>query len=204
MKRMTAAAILVLAASAHGQEGTTTYYVGHHEKFVNISFESHADIETIVGATNKASGEIRTDGKGSGSVSLSVPVVSMRTGIEDRDKHLQSKDWLNAEKHPNITFKSKKVQPVPEKADWVEVTGDFGMHGVTREMVVKARWQPLSEEATRNAKFPEGKWMKFSGDFEVKLSDHGVKIPEFVVGKVSDTWKVKMTLFGCTTKPEQK
>ncbi len=203
MKRLTAAtAVLVLASAAHGQDGMTTYYVGHHEKFVNISFESHADVETIIGATNKATGEVRLDGKGGGTVTLTVPVASMRTGIELRNEHLRGKDWLDAEKHPNITFKSKKVEPVAEKPEWADVTGDFTLHGVTKEMTLRVRWQPLPEQATRNARFPEGKWVKFSTEFEVKLSDHNVKVPDLT--KVSDTWKVKATVFACTNRPEQK
>lgn len=205
MKQLTILS-LALAGLAFGPSpAETTFYVGHHEKFVNITFESQADIETIVGTTNKAKGTISADlEKASGTVSLSVPVASMKTGIDMRDQHLQSKDWLDAAKFPEITFVSKKVEPVKDAKNRVTATGDFTVHGVTKEMTVTVDWKELPAEAVQKAKFPEGRWLKFSTEFDVKLSDYGVKIPEFVVAKVSDTWKVKMALFAGTAKVEEK
>jgi polyisoprenoid-binding protein YceI len=198
------AAALVILASSGGAPDETTYYVGHHPKFVNITFESQADIETIVGTTNKASGEIKADlEKGTATVSLAVPVASMKTGIDMRDEHLRSKDWLDAAKFPDITFVSKKVAaPVEGFKNRAKVTGDFTMHGVAKEITVVVEWRELPDEAVQKAKFPDGKWLKFSAEFEIKLSDHGVKIPEFVVGKVRDAWTVKMSIFAGTAKPE--
>jgi len=196
---VTVLALLALAGRAAPDE--TTYYVGHHAKYVNITFESEADIESIVGTTNKATGEIKADlEKGSGSVSLVVPVASMKTGIDMRDEHLRSEMWLNAAKFPTITFTSKKVEK--GEGNRLKVTGDFSMHGATKEVTVNVEWKELPEEALKKAKFPEGKWLKFSTQFEVKLSDFGVKIPEFVVGKVNDAWTVKMAIFAGTSKPE--
>src|SRR5262245_45664247 len=115
---------LALAALAPAPD-ETTFYVGHHPKFVNITFESQADIETIVGTTNAAKGTVKADlEKGTGSVTLSVPVASMKTGIDMRDEHLRSKDWLEAAKFPDITFVSKKVEPVKDAKNRVTVTGD--------------------------------------------------------------------------------
>ena len=183
----------------------TTFYVGHHTKFVNITFESQADIETIIGTTMVAKGTIKADlEKGTGSVTLSVPVASMKTGIDMRDEHLRSKDWLDAAKFPDITFVSKKVEAAKDAKNRVTVTGDFSMHGVTKEMTVTVEWKELPAEAVQKAKFPEGRWLKYSTEFDVKLSDHGVKIPDFVVGKVSETWKVKISLFAGTAKVEEK
>ena len=125
--------VALVAAAAAGlafapAPDETTFHVGHHEKFVNITFESQADIETIVGTTNKAKGTVKADlDKGIGSVSITVPVASMKTGIDLRDEHLRSEHWLNAQKFPEITFTSKKVEPVKNSKSRVKVTGDFTM-----------------------------------------------------------------------------
>src|SRR5258706_7210802 len=96
-----AAAFALLAFARAAAPDETTYYVGHHPKYVNITFESEADIENIVGTTNKATGEIKADlEKGTGSVSITVTVASMKTGIDMRDEHLRSEMWLNAAKFP--------------------------------------------------------------------------------------------------------
>lgn len=196
--------LFALAARvAAGDE--VTYYVGHHEKFVNVTFESEADLETIVGTTHKAAGEIKVDSAAqTGSVSLSVPVTSLKTGVDMRDGHLCSDMWLDAAKFPNLTFASKSVKKVAGAENKVEVLGDFTMHGVTKEMTVVVEFKELPEEAAQKAHFPAGKWLRFSTEFKVKLSDFGVKVPEVAVGKVNDTWTVKMTIFAGTAKPETK
>lgn len=183
----------------------TTFHIGHHEKFVNITFDSQADIETIVGTTNKAKGTVKADlEKGLGSVTLSVPVASLKTGIDLRDEHLRSDKWLDAAKFPDLTFASKKVEPVKDAKNKVKVTGEFTMHGVTKEMTVVVDWKELPAEAIKKSGFPEGRWLKFSTEFPVKLTDFGVNIPEGVGPKVSETWNVKMTMFAGTAPIKEK
>lgn len=204
MKHLSIAA-LALAGLAAVPVDETTFYVGHHPKFVNITFESQADIETIVGTTNVAKGTIKADlDKASGSVSLTVPVASMKTGIDMRDEHLRSEMWLDEKKFPDITFVSKKVEKDGDAKNRVKVTGDFTMHGVTKAMTVAVEWKELPADAVKAAKFPEGRWLKYSTEFPVKLSDHGVKIPDGVGPKVNDTWNVKMAIFAGTAKIEEK
>jgi polyisoprenoid-binding protein YceI len=201
MLRITAA-FLGLACLALAQDETTTFNVGHMPKYVNITFTSEMDLEVIVGSTNKATGEIKM-GKGAGSVELAVPVDSMKTGIDMRDEHLRSEMWLDAKKCPTITFKSKKVEAAEDGK--YKVTGDFTMHGVTKEITVVVAAKELSAEATKAAKFPEGKWAKFSTEFQVKLSDYGVKVPDMAATEVSDIWTVKISVYGGTAPlPEKK
>ena len=187
----------------HGPEKTVdAFYVGHNPKYVNITFESNADLETIVGSTNRASGEIRADFAGNtGSVELTIPVASLKTGIDLRDDHLRSKMWLDAARFPLITFKSKKVKA---RKDGFDVTGDFTLHGVTKEIKTAVKWKRLPGRITKKAGFPEGKWLKFSTSFDVYLSDFGVTVPGRAVGKVSDTWTVKVVLFAGSGKPQRK
>ena len=203
MLRALFALSLALAASAVLSAGDTTYYVGHMEKFVNIQFESETELETIVGSTNKATGEIHVDlDKGEGSVNLTVPVASLTTGIAMRDDHMRGDNWLQAAKFPDLTFVSKKVKIDKDKGT-AEVTGDFSMHGVSKERTVTATWSAVSKEKAEKAQFPAGDWIRFVVEFDVKLGDHGVDAQKGG-GKVNDTWKLKMTLFACTSKPEKK
>jgi polyisoprenoid-binding protein YceI len=195
---------VAFASLAFAPADETTFYIGHHVKFVNITFDSQADIETIVGTTNKAKGTVKADlEKGVGSVTIAVPVASLKTGIDLRDEHLRSPMWMDAEKFPEITFASKKVEKADAKHR-VKVTGDFSMHGVTKEIVVLVDWKELPAEAISKAGFPEGRWLKFSTAFPVTLADYGVKIPDAGIGKVAETWNVKMAIFAGTAKVEEK
>ena len=173
------------------------FLVGHNDKFVNITFESDADFETIVGSTNKATGTIVADLE-KGSVELAIPSASLKTGIDMRDEHLRSAKWLDAAAHPDITFSSKKVEPVKDKPDQVRVTGDFTMHGVAVEKTIVVSWKELPDAAIKKANFPAGRWIKFTAAFDVKLSEHGIGEAAKSGGKVSDTVAVKMAIFAST------
>src|SRR6185295_13183779 len=56
------------------------------------------------------------------------------TANADRDKHLRTADFFDVEKYPEITFKSKSVKATGK--DHYAVTGDFTMHGVTKEITL--------------------------------------------------------------------
>lgn len=64
------------------------------------------------------------------TIAASVPVATVATGDAQRDGHLKSADFFDAEKFPAFDFKSTKVVRKGE-AEY-EVTGDLTIHGATR------------------------------------------------------------------------
>ncbi len=69
------------------------------------------------------------------SVEFAIKTVSIDTANGDRDKHLRTADFFDAEKNPEITFKSTSIVPSGKK-DVYNVTGDFTMHGVTKRITI--------------------------------------------------------------------
>lgn len=67
------------------------------------------------------------------TIEASVDVASISTRDAQRDGHLKSPDFFDAEKFPKITFKSKSVKV--KGSDELAVTGDLTIHGVTKEVV---------------------------------------------------------------------
>jgi polyisoprenoid-binding protein YceI len=66
------------------------------------------------------------------SVEASIPVATLKTGDEQRDGHLKSGDFFDAEKFPAMTFKSTSVfTSGPGEG---KVTGDLTVHGVTKQV----------------------------------------------------------------------
>ena len=63
-------------------------------------------------------------------VEVEIGVNSVSTGNDDRDAHLKSGDFFDAEQYPTITFASTAVRERPDST-W-EVDGDLTVHGVTR------------------------------------------------------------------------
>jgi polyisoprenoid-binding protein YceI len=64
------------------------------------------------------------------SVQAAIPVATINTGDAQRDGHLKSADFFDAEKFPTLNFKSSKVVRKGE-AEY-EVTGDLTIRGVTK------------------------------------------------------------------------
>ena len=64
------------------------------------------------------------------TIEASIPTATLTTGDEQRDAHLKSAEFLDAEKYPALTFKSLSVRlTVPGEH---EVTGELTIHGVTK------------------------------------------------------------------------
>jgi polyisoprenoid-binding protein YceI len=81
------------------------------------------------------------------SVEVEVDTASLYSGVDYRDNHLRSADFLDVENHPLMTFKSTRVEPVDESH--ARVAGNLTIRGVTREVV-------LDTELTGRGKGPMG------------------------------------------------
>src|SRR3954451_462097 len=69
------------------------------------------------------------------SVEAEIDAASIDTREEQRDAHLRSADFLDAEQHPNITFKSRRIEPTRDR-DRLRVIGDLTIRGATREVAL--------------------------------------------------------------------
>ena len=106
------------------------------QKGSKIKFEVSQLLGKARGQFHRFSGTVDVDNEQpeQSSVSARIEVSSIDTGIKKRDDHLRSADFFDAEKFPAITFKSTSVKRTGERA--ADVTGDFTMHGVTRQIVL--------------------------------------------------------------------
>ncbi|SIS54924.1 YceI family protein [Salimicrobium flavidum] len=77
------------------------------------------------------------------SITVTIPVTSIDTGNEDRDNHLRTGDFFEAETYPNLVFESKKIEKVSD--DEYKVTGDFTIKGVTNEETFTVEYNGTSK-----------------------------------------------------------
>jgi polyisoprenoid-binding protein YceI len=99
----------------------------------NVEFAvRHLMITTVKGRFTAVEGTVvldEADPAGS-SVEITVQVASIDTREPQRDAHLRSADFFDAEKYPTLTFRSSGVRDV--SADGFTLAGDLTIHGVTR------------------------------------------------------------------------
>ncbi len=67
-----------------------------------------------------------------------VDAASVWTGEPDRDAHLRSADFLDVERHPEITFAGDKVEVIGDHDYFL--TGDLTIRGVTRQVTFKVTY----------------------------------------------------------------
>ena len=119
------------------QAQTTTWVVdGQHAK---IGFSvSHFGISETEGKFTRFDGKVLSDKPdfSDAKIDMFIDVKSINTEDEQRDKHLKSPDFFDAEKFPSIVFKGKSLRAVGK--NHYKLTGDFTMHGITHEVVLDA------------------------------------------------------------------
>lgn len=71
-------------------------------------------------------------------INFRVGINSVSTNNEDRDNHLRSADFFDAENHPNMTFVSTKITKTSD--DEYDLTGDLTIKGVTKETTFKVEY----------------------------------------------------------------
>ena len=76
-------------------------------------------------------------------INVTLPVKSLTTFIGPRDEHLMEKDYFHEEKFPEITFTSTQVAQLD---DGLNVTGDFTMMGITKQLDVKLKLTGIGEK----------------------------------------------------------
>ena len=71
------------------------------------------------------------------SVTVSMPVMSMFTGWEQRDGHFMSDDFFGATEEDMVTFTSPAIEVTGE--DTALITGNLTMNDVTQRVVLEAK-----------------------------------------------------------------
>jgi polyisoprenoid-binding protein YceI len=167
------------------------------------TFFSTTPLEDITGLSNEVKGSVTFSVSDVKTLKgkISVPVSSIKTGIDMRDGHMRSPAWLNAESFPEISFEIKKVNDVKSVADnkiTVKVIGDFTLHGVTKEVVADATLTFLDESEQTKMRAP-GDLLGVQAKFNVKLSDYGVN-NKIVGQKVAENIEVSVNIVGNNAK----
>ena len=149
------------------------------------TFVSDAPLETMEGTTDKVTGTVEFDPADLSTTkgTFKAPVVSMRTGNDLRDEHLQGDSWLDAKKSPHIVFEIVEVTGAealkPKKSTKVKVKGKFTAHGVTKMVNAKGtvKWTPVDGGKDD---------LRIKANFTAVLEDHDVSVPSIVRLKVAN------------------
>jgi len=129
--------IVLLAAVAAGSAAAaeSAWEIDPAHSSVQFSVR-HMMVSNVRGEFRKVSGTVRGDETDptKAQIEATIDTTSIDTRNEKRDSHLKSADFLDTEKFPTMTFKSKKIEKAGDHR--YRVTGDLTLHGVTREVTL--------------------------------------------------------------------
>lgn len=101
----------------------------------------HMMISTVSGSFDKFDGEIEAADENfkDAQFSFSTKIDSINTKNQDRDTHLKSDDFFNAEKYPQLTFKSKSY-------DGDTLVGDMTIRDITKEVSLQTDFNGIVKD----------------------------------------------------------
>ena len=105
---------LLIAFTAIGAVAQTSFVAEMKDGRNNARFESDAPLENIVGTTNMISAMLTLDTDDvtkSAKGKVVVNLKSLKTGIDLRDKHMRSEDYLHTDRYPDARTAAARSPP---------------------------------------------------------------------------------------------
>jgi polyisoprenoid-binding protein YceI len=147
--------------------GPTTWTVDPSHTHVEFAIR-HMMIATVKGRFGAMTGTVLLDdgNPSKSTVEVSIDISSIDTREPQRDAHLRSADFFDAEKHPKMTFRSTRIERTAEGE--YKLAGDLTIRDQTRPIV-------LDVTAEGRGKDPwGGERAGFTATAKIKRSDFGL------------------------------
>lgn len=106
-----------------------------------ISFKvKHLVVATMTGKFDTFEGTLETESEdfNGANISFSADIASINTGNADRDGHLKSDDFFNAEAFPKLTFKSTSFTKTSDND--FKLVGDITIRDITKSIELTAEY----------------------------------------------------------------
>ncbi|GAA1058122.1 polyisoprenoid-binding protein [Agromyces luteolus] len=107
----------------------------------------HAMVANVRGAFNELTGALHVDfdDPDASTAEIVLKVASIDTRNAQRDEHLRSADFFDAETFPDITFRSTRIEEVGDNA--LVVSGDLTIRDVTKPITIPIEFTGVETDA---------------------------------------------------------
>lgn len=106
----------------------------------------HLMITNVSGSFKNFTAEVKTEEAdfSTAQINLSADMASIFTNNEQRDAHLLNADFFEVEKHPELKFKSTKVEK--KDSDTYILYGELTMKGVTKPVKLNVEYNGVTKD----------------------------------------------------------
>jgi polyisoprenoid-binding protein YceI len=166
MKKLFFAAALALSST--GLFAQTNWNVDAAHSNIRFTVD-HLVISEVEGSFKKFNGSIATQNAdfNNAVINFTADVNSINTDNEGRDKHLKSDDFFNAEKYPQLIFKSTSFSKL--SGNQYELKGNLTIRNVTKPVTFKVTYGGTVKDPWGNIK------AGFKASGSVNRFDYGLK-----------------------------
>ena len=129
----------------------------------------HLMISHVPGSFRNFDVEVQTenDDFSAGEIRATADITSISTSNEQRDQHLRASDFFEAEKYPQLSFQSSRIEK--ESHDAFDVHGELTMKGITHPVKLNVEFNGI----TRDPWGGERAGFSFTG--KLNRSDWGIQ-----------------------------
>jgi polyisoprenoid-binding protein YceI len=112
----------------------------------------HLVISTVTGSFGSFEGQVEAEAEDfdGAKVNFSLDVASISTKQEDRDKHLKSADFFDADNYPKISFSEGVLRK--KASDEYVLEGKLSIKGVTKAIILEATLGGIAKDPWGNTK----------------------------------------------------
>ena len=119
----------------------------------SIQFKAkHLMITTVTGKFGEYEANVENDSNDfeNASISFTAKTASISTGNTQRDDHLKSDDFFNAETYPDLTFKADGLTKLSESE--FKMDGEMTIRDVTKPVSLKVEFAGIAKDPWGNTK----------------------------------------------------
>jgi polyisoprenoid-binding protein YceI len=169
----------------------------------NAVFKTDAVLESINGSANGISGTVTFDQEKPADTKGKIVVTTASLTVPNpmMNGHLHSDKWLDAAKFPEITFEAKELKNVKTSGDTTtaDVTGNFTLKGVSKEITIPAKLTYLKDKLGQRVPNMNGNLLVIRASFTIKRSDFDVAVGQYE-DKVSNEINLTLSIAGASPK----
>ena len=112
----------------------------------------HLMVSWVTGSFKQFNATVETEGDDitTAKVHFTAEIHSISTNNEQRDAHLRTGDFFDAENHPQLTFESNKLEKISD--EHYKLYGTLTMRGVSKPVVLNAEYGGIAQDPWGNTR----------------------------------------------------
>ncbi len=169
----------------------------------NVVFKMDAPLEAIQGSANGLSGTVTFDPENPAATKGTIVVTSSSLHVPNpmMKEHMLGGQWMDAAKHPEISFEVKELKNVKTSGDTTtaDADGSLSLRGVKKDITVPVKLTYLKDKLSQRVPNLKGDLLVIRSTFGIKRTDYGIN-PAAPKDKVADEVELTLSVAGAAAQ----